>query len=124
MRLSVKKATTDSVSRWLQKYVDTTNILQYPEEEFATFDFLVCGPYLKCIELTGFFSVFEVSPYRNYVEYSNKLNSIIRAFFDLFNNPNRLHVVLLVVELQRVEEAGPTFMESNQYQKYNAPLIQ
>ena len=43
MRLSVKKATTDSVSRWLQKYLDTTNILQYPEEEFARFDFLVCG---------------------------------------------------------------------------------
>ena len=45
MRLSVKKATADSVSRWLQKYLDTTNILQYPEEEFARFDFLVCGPY-------------------------------------------------------------------------------
>ena len=47
MRLSVKKATADSVSRRLQKYLDTTNILQYPEEEFARFDFLVCGPYLR-----------------------------------------------------------------------------
>ena len=47
MRLSVKKATADSVSRWLQKYLDTTNILQYQEEEFARFDFLVCGPYLR-----------------------------------------------------------------------------
>ena len=45
MRLSIKKATADSVSRWLQKYLDTTNILQYPEEEFAIFDFLVCRPY-------------------------------------------------------------------------------
>ena len=45
MRLSIKKATTDSVSRWLHKYLDTTNILQYPEEEFARFDFFVCGPY-------------------------------------------------------------------------------
>ena len=26
MRLSVKKAMADSVSRWLQKYFDTTNI--------------------------------------------------------------------------------------------------
>ena len=47
MRLSVKKAMADSVSRWLQKYLDTTNILQYPEEEFARFDFLVCGPYRR-----------------------------------------------------------------------------
>ena len=47
MRLSVKKAMADSVSRWLQKYLHTTNILQYPGEEFARFDFLVCGPYLK-----------------------------------------------------------------------------
>ena len=47
MRLSVKKATADSVSRWLQKYLDMTNILQYPEEEFARFDFLVCGPYSR-----------------------------------------------------------------------------
>ena len=39
MRLSVKKAMADSVSRWLQKYLDTTNILQYLEEEFARFDF-------------------------------------------------------------------------------------
>ena len=39
MRLSIKKARTDSVSMWLQKYLDTTNILQYPEEEFARFDF-------------------------------------------------------------------------------------
>ena len=44
MPLSIKKATADSVSRWLQKYLDTTNILQYPEEEFARFDFFVCGP--------------------------------------------------------------------------------
>ena len=44
MRLSVKKATVDSVSRWLQKYLHTTNVLQYPEEEFSRFDFLVCGP--------------------------------------------------------------------------------
>ena len=47
MRLSVKKATANSVSRRLQKYLDMTNILQYPEEEFARFDFLVCGPYLS-----------------------------------------------------------------------------
>ena len=39
MRLSIKKATADSISRLLQKYLDTTNILQYPEEEFARFDF-------------------------------------------------------------------------------------
>ena len=45
MRLSIKKATADSVSRWLQKYLDTTNILQYPKEEFARFDSFVCGPY-------------------------------------------------------------------------------
>ena len=44
MRLSVKKATTDSVSRWLQKYLDTTNILQYPEEEFARFNFGFADP--------------------------------------------------------------------------------
>ena len=44
MPLSIKKATADSVSRWLQKYLDMINILQYPEEEFARFDFLVCGP--------------------------------------------------------------------------------
>ena len=39
MRLSIKKAMADSVSRLLQKYLDMTNILQYPEEEFARFDF-------------------------------------------------------------------------------------
>ena len=50
MRLSIKKATADSVSRWLQKYLDTINILQYPEEEFARFDFLVCGPYQRVCE--------------------------------------------------------------------------
>ena len=54
MRLSVKKAMADSVSRWLQKYLDTTNILQYPEEEFARFDFLVCGPYYMAIWLYGY----------------------------------------------------------------------
>ena len=44
MHLSVKKATADSVSRWLQKYLDMTNILQYPEEEFARFDFWFADP--------------------------------------------------------------------------------
>ena len=39
MPLSVKKATENSVSRWLQKCLHTTNILQYPEEEFARFVF-------------------------------------------------------------------------------------
>ena len=34
---------------------------------------------VKCIELTGFFSAFEASLYRNYVEFSNKPNSIISA---------------------------------------------
>ena len=48
-----KKATADSVSRRLQKYLDMTNILQYPEEEFARFDFLVCGPYLGRKIITG-----------------------------------------------------------------------
>ena len=47
---------------------------------------------IKCIELTGFFSVFEASLYRNYIEFSNKLNSIIRAIFVLFNSLNRLHI--------------------------------
>ena len=44
MRLFVKKATADSVSRWLQKYLDTTNILQCREEEFVRFDFLFADP--------------------------------------------------------------------------------
>ena len=39
MRSSIKKATAGSVSRWLQKYLDTINILQYSEEDFARFDF-------------------------------------------------------------------------------------
>ena len=39
MRLSTKKATADSISTWLQKYLDMTNILQWLKEEFAIFDF-------------------------------------------------------------------------------------
>ena len=49
MRLSIKKAKADSVSRWLQKYLDTTNILQYPEKEFGRFDFLFADPSLVFI---------------------------------------------------------------------------
>ena len=49
MRLSIKKATADSVSRWLHKYLDTTNILQYPEKEFARFDFLFADTSLVFI---------------------------------------------------------------------------
>ena len=44
MRLSVKKAKADSISRWLQKYLDTTNILQYPNEEFTRFDIWFADP--------------------------------------------------------------------------------
>ena len=55
MRLSIKKATADSVSRWLQKYLDTTNILQYPKEEFARFDFF-CLRTLSKVILAGDFN--------------------------------------------------------------------
>ena len=43
---SIKKATADSVSRWLQKYLDTINILQNSEEDFARFDFWFADPTL------------------------------------------------------------------------------
>ena len=80
--------------------------IQLRVNEIASFSGVHCNAIfgLKCIELTGFFSVFEASLYGNYEEFSNKLNNIIRAFFDLFNSPNRLHVGLLVAELQRVEK--------------------
>ena len=80
--------------------------IQSHVNEIASFSGVHCNAIfgLKCIELMGFFSIFEASLYRNYKEFSNKLNNIIRAFFDLFNSPNRLHVGLLVAELQRVEE--------------------
>ena len=45
MRLSIKKATADSVSTWLQKYLDTTNTLQWLKEEFTVFDFWLADPY-------------------------------------------------------------------------------
>ena len=61
MRLSVKKATVDSVSRRLQKYLDMTNILQYPEEEFARFDFLVCGPYAWLLVADVVYGYFRVA---------------------------------------------------------------
>ena len=44
MRLSIKKATADSVSIRLQKYLNTTNILQWLKEEFAIFDFWFADP--------------------------------------------------------------------------------
>ena len=42
--------------------------------------------YIKCIELTGFFSIFETSPYCNYVRFSNKLKTIIRAILTVQTN--------------------------------------
>ena len=55
MRLSLKKATADSVSRRLQKYLDMTNILQYPEEELTRFDFfgLRTLPDMYCTKCSG-----------------------------------------------------------------------
>ena len=41
---------------------------------------------VKFIELTGFFSAFEASLYHNYVKFSNKPNSIIRAIFILLDS--------------------------------------
>ena len=62
--------------------------------EIASFSRVFCKAIfgLKCIELMGFFSIFEASLYRNYIAFSNKLNTIIRAIFVLFNSPSRLHI--------------------------------
>ena len=71
MSLSVKKATADSVSSRLQKYLDTTNILQYPKEEFARFDFFGLR---TC---TGIFVVLKNCPrikiFKKFLSYPNKI---------------------------------------------------
>ena len=68
--------------------------IQLHGNEIASFSGVHCNAIfgVKCIELTGYFSIFEGSLYCNYVEFSNNLNSIIRANFVLFNCPNRLHI--------------------------------
>ena len=63
-------------------------------DEIAPFSGVPCEAIfgIKCIELMGFFSVFEASLYHNCVEFSNLSKTIIRAIFVLFESPNQLHV--------------------------------
>ena len=84
--------------------------IQLRINEIASFSGVPCEAIfsIKCIELTGFFSVFEASLYRNYVEFSNKSDSIVKSYLHSIRQSKLLARLTFSCKVT-VRRRGPTF---------------